>query len=88
MVRQTNGKAIGALVCGIAGLVTCLLFVGIPAVVLGNLAIAEIDESNGLQDGRQMAVAGRILGWVAIGLMILGLVAALLLLIIAAAKTN
>ena len=87
MVRQTNGKAIGALVCGIAGLVTCLLFLGIPAVVLGNLALAEIDDSRGTQDGRQMAVAGRLLGWVAVALMILGLLALLVILVVAAANT-
>jgi hypothetical protein len=87
MVRQTNGKAIGAIVCGIASLVTCLLFLGIPAVVLGNLALGEIDDSRGMQDGRQLAVAGRLLGWVAIALMILGLLALLVVLLIAAAST-
>lgn len=87
MVRQTNGKAIGAIVCGIASLVTCLLFLGIPAVVLGNLALGEIDDSRGTQDGRQLAVAGRLLGWVAIALMILGLLALLVVLLIAAAST-
>ena len=87
MVRQTNGKAIGAIVCGIASLVTCLLFLGIPAVILGNLALAEIDDSRGLQDGRQLAVAGRLLGWVAIALMILALFALLVILIVAAAAT-
>jgi hypothetical protein len=86
MPRQTNGKAIGALVCGIASLVTCGLFLGIPAVVLGNLALGEIDEAQGMQDGRQLAIAGRLLGWVAIALMILGLLAALIVLIIAAAS--
>ncbi|MGZ8176574.1 DUF4190 domain-containing protein [Williamsia sp. SKLECPSW1] len=88
MVRQTNGKAIGALVCGIAGLVTCLLFLGIPAVILGNLALAEIDESRGTQDGRQMAIAGRILGWVGVALMILALLALLIVLIFAVAATR
>lgn len=88
MVRQTNGKAIGAIVCGIGSLVTCLLFLGIPAVVLGNLALAEIDDSRGTQDGRQLAVAGRLLGWVAIALMILALVALLVILVFAAAATR
>ncbi|MBE7161096.1 MAG: DUF4190 domain-containing protein [Williamsia herbipolensis] len=87
MVRQTNGKAIGAIVCGIASLVTCLLFLGIPAVVLGNLALGEIDDARGIQDGRQLAVAGRLLGWVAIALMILGLLALLVVLLFAAAST-
>lgn len=88
MVRQTNGKAIGAIVCGIASLVTCLLFLGIPAVILGNLALAEIDDSRGTQDGRQLAVAGRLLGWVAIALMILALLALLVILVFAAAATR
>ncbi|MCX6471006.1 MAG: DUF4190 domain-containing protein [Corynebacteriales bacterium] len=86
MGTTTNGKAIAALVCGIASFLTCLLFVGIPAVILGNIAIAEIDASQGSQEGRGMAVAGRVLGWVAIALTIIVLVIVLIALIAASSS--
>lgn len=86
VVAQTNGKAIGALVCGIAGLILCVI-AGIPAIILGNMAVAEIDASGGHQDGRGMAVAGRVLGWVGVGLMIIALVVILIVVIAGAAST-
>ncbi len=87
IVAQTNGKAIAALVCGIAAFLTCLLFVGIPAIILGNMATAEIEASGGTQDGGGMAQAGRVLGWVATGLLILGLVIVLIAIIIGASAS-
>ncbi|MGJ0120456.1 DUF4190 domain-containing protein [Williamsia sp. MIQD14] len=86
VAATTNGKAIAALVCGIASFLTCLLFVGIPAVILGNMAIAEIDAANGSQEGRGMAVAGRVLGWIAIALTIIVLVIVLIALIAASSS--
>jgi hypothetical protein len=55
-----------ALVCGILGILCCGLL-GIPAVILGRQAAAE-----GQPGG--MAKAGEILGYVAIGLMVLGII--------------
>jgi Domain of unknown function (DUF4190) len=69
----TAGKAVAALVSGIAGLAVCAP-VGIAAVVLGNQARREIAASGGRLQGDGMAQAGLIMGWIAIGLMILGLV--------------
>ncbi|MGU3293691.1 DUF4190 domain-containing protein [Williamsia sp. M5A3_1d] len=86
VAATTNGKAIAALVCGIASFLTCLLFVGIPAVILANIALAEIDAANGSQEGRGMAVAGRVLGWVAIALTIIVLVIVLIALIAASSS--
>ena len=66
---QTNGFAIAALVLGLLGIIP---FVGMPvipsilALVFGYKGKAEIDRSNGYQQGRGMAVAGIILGWVGI----------------------
>ncbi|HUH08733.1 MAG TPA: DUF4190 domain-containing protein [Egibacteraceae bacterium] len=70
----TNGKAIAALICGIASFVTCLLPVGIVALILGYSGRKEIDASAGAQQGRGLAVAGIIMGWVAIALMVLGVI--------------
>jgi hypothetical protein len=65
--QNTNGFAVAALVLGIAVLCTGILG-GILAVVFGNLALARIDESPETQKGRGMAIAGIVLGWIAIGL--------------------
>ncbi len=65
--RTTNGFAVAALVLGIAVLCTGI-FGGILAVIFGNLALARIDESQGTEKGRGMAIAGIVLGWIAIGL--------------------
>jgi hypothetical protein len=64
---STNGFAVAALVLGIAVLCTGV-FGGILAVVFGNLALARIDESQGMQKGRGMAITGIVIGWIGIGL--------------------
>jgi hypothetical protein len=58
---------VAALVLGIAVLCTGIIG-GILAVIFGNLALARIDESNGGQKGRGLAITGIVLGWIAIGL--------------------
>ena len=63
----TNGFAVAALVLGIAVLCTGIVG-GILAVIFGNLALARIDESQGAQKGRGLAITGIVLGWIAIGL--------------------
>jgi hypothetical protein len=69
--RPTNGKAIAALVLGI----TWICGIGsILALVFGNQAKNEIDASGGLEQGRGMATAGIVLGWVGIGFVLLYLV--------------
>ena len=65
--QTTSGFAVAALVLGIAELCTGI-FGGILAVIFGNLALARIDESDGAQKGRGMAITGIVLGWIAIGL--------------------
>jgi hypothetical protein len=65
--QTTNGFAVAALVLGIAVLCTGI-FGGILAVVFGNLALARIDDSQGMEKGRGMAITGIVLGWIAIGL--------------------
>lgn len=50
------------MVLGILGMVLCCVFAGIPAIILGNSAKKEIDASQGMQEGRGMAMAGLILG--------------------------
>ena len=57
-VTPTNGLAIGSLVCGLLGAAA-------PAVILGHLARGQIRRTGEHGDG--MAIAGLILGWLAIG---------------------
>jgi Domain of unknown function (DUF4190) len=80
---STNGLAIASLVSSIAGFVICGLGF-IVGVVLGYIARNQIDQSGGAQEGRGMAVAGIIIGWVGIGLFFLGIV----IVIIVAAATS
>jgi Domain of unknown function (DUF4190) len=64
---RTNGYAIASMVLGILGSTTCLIG-AILALVFGYKARREIDASGGQQQGRGMAIAGIVLGWVWIGL--------------------
>ncbi|WP_369195966.1 DUF1707 and DUF4190 domain-containing protein [Streptomyces djakartensis] len=57
---QTNGKAVAAGVCGLLCVPTMGL-TGIPAVVLGHVARAEIRSRGELGDG--LALTGIVLGW-------------------------
>lgn len=60
--RRTNGYAIASLVLGIVN----MLIGSILALVFGYKAIREIDESQGTQTGRGLAIAGVVLGWVGV----------------------
>ncbi|MFJ4711224.1 DUF1707 and DUF4190 domain-containing protein [Streptomyces sp. NPDC088785] len=61
----TNGKAIGALSCGL-GAFFCGGVTAVPAVILGHMARGEIRRTQ--QGGEGMAVAGLVLGWLWIAL--------------------
>jgi hypothetical protein len=71
-VPRTNGMAIAAMVLGI------LWIYGIGAIlalVFGYSAKNSIDRSGGQETGRGMAVAGIVLGWIGIGLLLLRIIA-------------
>lgn len=63
MNPTTSGLAIASLVCGIAGLVSCIVILGIPAVVCGHMAMNQIARSPVPMVGRGMAIAGLICGY-------------------------
>jgi hypothetical protein len=64
----TNGLAIASMVLGIVW----LYGVGsILALVFGYIAKNQVDLSGGRQAGRGMAIAGIVLGWVGVGVVIL-----------------
>ena len=57
---QVSGMAIGSLVCGILAFCTCIT--GVPALILGPLAISRSNKSEGSLTGKGMAWAGIITG--------------------------
>lgn len=77
--RPTAEGAVGSLVCGILGLVLCGLL-GIPAIIMGNKARRNIKWSGDRLGGDGMALAGVILGWIAVVSMIIGVVVVVILL--------
>ena len=69
--RKTNGLAIAALVCGCGGF---LLFV--PAflgIIFGFVARTQIKRSNGAQKGDGMAIAGIIVGFAWLAILVLSI---------------
>jgi len=66
--RPTNGLAIAALVCSLAGLATCISApVG---AILGHVARKQIRERG--EEGDGMALAGIIVGWILTGIGVVG----------------
>jgi hypothetical protein len=66
----TNGLAVAALVCGILGFFTGLS--AIPAVICGHVALSQLRRTGG--EGRGMAIAGLVTGYIVIGFVVLGVV--------------
>ncbi len=69
----TSNMAIVSLVSGVLGLSLFPILGSIVAVVTGMMARREIRESDGGLSGDGLAVAGLILGWVGVGLTVLGI---------------
>jgi hypothetical protein len=66
---HTDGMAIAALVCGIAGFVLCAI-PSIVGLILGFVSRSRIKKSGGRLSGGGMAMAGIVLGFVVLGLMV------------------
>ncbi|WP_020135818.1 DUF1707 and DUF4190 domain-containing protein [Streptomyces sp. 351MFTsu5.1] len=60
---RANGKAVGAAVCGLLCVPTAG-FTGIPAVILGHAARAEMERTGESGDG--LALTGLVLGWLSV----------------------
>ncbi|MGY4642285.1 DUF4190 domain-containing protein [Cellulomonas sp. URHB0016] len=71
-VYPKNSLGVWSLVLGILGMVLCGLFTGIPAVIVGSSAKRAVAEGEANNGG--LATAGVILGWIGIGLSVLGIV--------------
>lgn len=65
MAQPTNGKATAAMVLGLLVFLAWFL-TGIPAVILGHMALGEIRASGGTQGGQGQAITGLVLGYLSI----------------------
>jgi hypothetical protein len=71
MAPATSGYAIASLICSLLGYIGVLFFGPLLGIIFGHLALREIDRSNGALQGRGIAQAGLILGYIALGLALL-----------------
>jgi hypothetical protein len=74
-VAKTNGMAIASMVLGICGILFCFcygfgLLPGAVGAILGHVSMKQIKDRG--EQGRGMALAGVITGWVAVALVIIG----------------
>jgi hypothetical protein len=73
MAQPNSTTAIISLIAGILGLTAFPIVGSIVAVVTGHMAKGEIARSNGTIGGGGLATAGLILGYIGLGLFVLGL---------------
>lgn len=75
-----NSLGVWALVLGIASFVlSCAFVTGIPAIIIGRQGQRAADE--GLANNRSLSTAGVVLGWVAVGLSVVGVLIAVIALL-------
>lgn len=78
-VRRTSGMAVASMVLGIVGLVLMLALpvlaiLGLLAVIFGHVALDQI-KKNPATDGRGLAIAGLATGYVGLGIVALLVIA-------------
>lgn len=76
---RNSGLALASMICGIVSLVGMCCYLGVPcgiaAVICGHMANAEIKRAAGVVEGKGMATAGLITGYIAIGVSALMIIA-------------
>ncbi|TAA42400.1 DUF4190 domain-containing protein [Pseudoxanthomonas winnipegensis] len=75
IARPTSSLAVVSLVFGILGWSLLPTIGALVAIITGHMARAEIRRSQGALDGDGMAVAGLVLGWLHLVLLVLGIAA-------------
>ncbi|WP_312709298.1 DUF4190 domain-containing protein [Stenotrophomonas sp.] len=73
--RQTSTVAVFSLVLGIAGWTVLPFVASILAIITGHMARAEIRRRPTDLEGDGLALTGLILGWVNVGMVLLGILA-------------
>ncbi|MGZ3581580.1 MAG: DUF4190 domain-containing protein [Ktedonobacterales bacterium] len=71
VAATTSGLAIASFICGLLTLFA-FPYLGIAAVICGHIALGQIRSSGGFIAGRGFALAGLILGYIMLGLGIIG----------------
>ena len=72
-VPRTPATAIWSLILAVLSFTCGWLFTAIPAVICGHVARAKIRKSGGALDGKGIATAGLILGYIALAIGIMGI---------------
>ena len=72
-IPRTEPLAIWSLVLSLVGLFCCGFFIGIPGIICGHLALSKFAKDSSLQ-GRGLAVAGLVIGYVAVAFWLLYLI--------------
>jgi hypothetical protein len=85
--QGTSGEATASLILGICGLVICSLICSPLAIMYGKRARRSIAASGGRLGGESQATAGIVMGWIGVGLLILGLVVVVIFIIAAVATS-
>ena len=75
-VPPNSNLAVVSLVSGILGLTLFPFVGGIVALITGYMARKDIQESEGAVGGDGLATAGIIMGWISVGLMVVGFLCA------------
>lgn len=73
VTQPSSSMAIISLISGVLGLTLLPVIGSIAAVITGFIARREIRESGGALGGDGLATAGMILGWIGVGLTVVGL---------------
>ncbi|MEG0185997.1 MAG: DUF4190 domain-containing protein [Stenotrophomonas sp.] len=73
--RQTSTLAVLSLVLGIAGWTVLPFVASIVAIVTGHMARGEIRRRPTELEGDGLALTGLILGWLSVGMVVLGILA-------------
>ncbi len=68
----TSGLAVGSLIASILGLTLIPTIGSVIGLILGYMARKEIRNSRGAMQGEGLAKAGIILGWIGVGLAVIG----------------
>ena len=76
-VAPNHPNAVPSLVPGNRSLVVCGIFTGTPAIVMGHRKLRAIDASNRSYQGRGLAKAGLVCGWIIVGWTVLVVLVAL-----------
>jgi len=86
--RQTDSKAVVALILAISSWIVCPFITAIVALVLAGQSNRAIDASGGRLEGRSMNTATKVIAWINIVLSILALIAVVAFVIFAASTDS